>query len=213
MVIVAAGRSLRYGGDKLMTPIAGRPLLAHTIAAVIDHVDRCVVVCREDQVTTVEGLGFPVAVTVGGESRTASEIAGLDVVGPGAYLIGIHDGARPLVTGELLDRLYEAAAEVGGAVPVVDPRAPLVERATLMPVTDARYAQTPQVFRAGPLLDAYRQAVESGFEGHDTAAVVQTFVDVEVRGVPGDPSNIKVTTPADMESVRSVLEPSRNETR
>ena len=212
-MVVAAGTSERFGGDKMMIEIAGRPLVAHTVLALIDHVDTCVLVCREDQVDDMTAADLDVRVVIGGATRTASEMAGLGAVDPGADLIGIHDGARPLTSGHLIETLYTTAAQVGGAVPVLSPRATLIERDTLDTV-DARVVQTPQVFKGGVLLAAYVEAAKAGFAGHDTVDIVQGFSHLEIAAVPGEASNIKVTHPGDLEEVRQRLEdPSHNEPR
>ncbi|MDP9144924.1 MAG: 2-C-methyl-D-erythritol 4-phosphate cytidylyltransferase [Actinomycetota bacterium] len=211
MIVVGGGRSLRFGDDKLMTSVAGLPLIAHTVAAVVDHVDICVLVCREDQIPTLTELGLGVVLVPGGPSRTASEMAGLSAVGGPAGLIGIHDGARPLVRASLIETLFQTAAEVGGAVPVTEPAFPLVHRSDLSLVDGAAFAQTPQVFHGDALIAAYVKAARIEYEAQDTAEIVQRFSKLEVKGVPGDQTNIKVTHPADIELVRSLLETSRSE--
>ncbi len=209
MIIVAGGASSRFGGDKLMTAIEGRPLVMHTVAAASRYVDQCVLVCRDDQVETLRDLASEVEVVAGGETRTASEMAGLSAIGPEIDLIGIHDGARPLVSPELIATLFAAAADTGGAVPVLPAVGPIVSRVDLRAVP-AVVAQTPQVFQARPLAEAYRIAEAQGFQGHDTADVVLAFSDVVIAAVAGDPSNIKVTFPADLETVTRALATSRN---
>ena len=197
----------------MMTEVAGKPLVAHTVGAMIDHVDLCVLVCREAQHAALTALGLDIRIVPGGSTRTASEMSGLAAIGGDADLIGIHDGARPLVSGQLIEDLYETAAEVGGAVPVLRPGAPLVERATLERV-DAVVVQTPQVFRGGVLLTAYVKAAQAGLTGHDTVDIVQMHSNLEIAAIAGDASNIKVTHPADLEEVRARLEdPSRSEPR
>jgi 2-C-methyl-D-erythritol 4-phosphate cytidylyltransferase len=213
MIVVAAGRSLRFGGDKMMTSVGGRPLVAHTVSAVIDHVDRCVLVSREDQIPALRDLGLGVQVVPGGPSRTASEMAGLVAIGGPAHLIGIHDGARPLVTSQLIEHLFQTAAEVGGAIPVVRPVAPLVDKSDLSLIDDAVFAQTPQVFHGEALLAAYVAAAKVEYEAQDTAEIVQRFGNLQIRGVPGDPANIKVTHPQDLDLVRAWLETSHSEPR
>lgn len=202
MVIVAGGSSTRFGADKLMTEIAGKALLDHTIDAVAGHVDLCVVACRVELVDTIGATHPHVRVTAGGATRTLSEMAGLAALGPEADLIGVHDAARPLVPAGLIDELYEAADAHGGAVPLVDPDRLLLDRRTHEPLTGIRGAQTPQVFRGPELMAAYVGAAQAGFEGHDTLEVVERFGDLAVVAVEGDPANIKVTYPADLEEVR-----------
>jgi 2-C-methyl-D-erythritol 4-phosphate cytidylyltransferase len=140
-------------------------------------------------------------------------MAGLAAIGDQAALIGIHDGARPLISGALIDELFETAARVGGAVPVVEPARPLVHKSDLTPVGRAVVAQTPQVFRGEQLLAAYVAAAKMGYEGQDTAEIAQRFGSLTIEAVHGEPGNIKVTEPGDIELVRSGLETSRSEPR
>lgn len=190
----------------MMADIAGRPLIAHTLDAVIDTVDVVVVATRPDLVDRVEDLGVDVIVTTGGSTRTDSELAGLTALGREYDLIGIHDAARPMVRPGLVELLYETAEESGGAVPVLEPDRILFGRRSLTPVAGAVTVQTPQVFRGPELLAAYVRAANTGFEGHDTIDVIQRFGELEIVAVEGDPGNIKVTFPADLETVRSSLE-------
>jgi 2-C-methyl-D-erythritol 4-phosphate cytidylyltransferase len=213
MIIVAAGRSVRFGGDKLMTAVSGLPLVAHTVSAVQGQVDRCILVCREDQVRALNQLQLGAALVPGGPTRTASEMAGLAAIGEAASLIGIHDGARPLVTPALIEVLFQTADRVGGAIPVVDPARPLVHKPNLSPVHGAMIAQTPQVFRGEELVAAYVSAAKIEYEAQDTAEIAQRFGKLAIQAVPGDPDNTKVTGPGDIEQVREALETSRNEPR
>jgi 2-C-methyl-D-erythritol 4-phosphate cytidylyltransferase len=98
---------------------------------------------------------------------------------------------------------------VGGAVPVLEPARPLVRRSDLGLVPGA-VAQTPQVFRGPALRAAYRMAAAQGFQGHDTADVVQAFSDLEIAAVSGDPGNLKVTYQSDLETVTAALDPARS---
>lgn len=198
MIIVAAGSSSRFGSDKMAADVDGRSLLEVTVGRVLEHVTQLVVVCRPRSIGSIEMAG--VDVVPGGPTRTASEIAGVDAVRPEADLIGVHDGARPLVSYELIDRLFTLADEVGGAVPVLP--SPLIGKEDLVPLREAVVVQTPQVFRADALRHAYRLAARDHFHGHDTADVVARYTGVTVAAEPGDESNIKVTYPADLEAVR-----------
>jgi 2-C-methyl-D-erythritol 4-phosphate cytidylyltransferase len=213
MIIVAAGRSVRFGGDKLMTAVGGLPLVAHTVSAVASQVDRCILVCREDQVSALKRLDLGAAIVPGGPTRTASEMAGLAAIGEAASLIGVHDGARPLVTPALIEILFQTAERVGGAVPVVHPAQPLVQKPDLSLVQGAMVAQTPQVFRGEELLAAYVSAAKMEYAAQDTAEIAQRFGRLAIQAVPGDPDNAKVTEPGDIEQIREALETSRNEPR
>lgn len=207
MVIVAAGSSTRFGTDKLMANVSGRPLIAHTVLAVKSAVDCCVLVARDDQIAVLQALNLEIDIVPGGATRTESETAGLAAVPP-SRLIGIHDGARPMISRGLIDQLFEAATLHGGAVPGLLPRRPLIERDGLTPVLNAIAVQTPQVFLGPELKSAYLAANRSGFIGFDTADVVRNFTNLEVAVIPGDPQNIKITYPEDLEQARATLSPS-----
>ena len=214
MIVVGGGSSRRFGSDKLLAEVNGRPLIGHTIDAIAERVDICVVVCGPE-VAEALGQSHPDIVVVrGGATRTRSEIEGLAVLGDTPALIGIHDAARPLVSADSTDRLFALAEEHGGAVPVLEAGRVMIDKATRLPVTGLRRAQTPQVFRGPELLAAYDRAARAGFEGHDTVEVVQEYSELEIVAVPGDPSNIKVTFPADLETIRASLAgPSRTSPR
>lgn len=204
MVIVAAGSSTRFGADKLMSDISGQPLIAHTVGAVKSTVDFCVLVARDDQIPELKALDLGIEIVPGGATRTESESAGLAAI-PTNRLIGIHDGARPAISQDLIDQLFEAASLHGGAVPGLPPRAALIERDGLTPVTDAVAVQTPQVFWGPELKSAYQAASKSGFTGYDTADVVRNFTDLQVAVIPGDPQNIKITYPEDLDRARTII--------
>lgn len=210
MVVVGGGSSTRTGIDKLMVEVAGRPMISHTIEAVVGHVDVCVVVCRPDIRSRVADLHPGVVTVDGGPSRTTSEMAGLGVISDQLDLIGIHDAARPLLPPELIGRLFETAGMRGGAVPLLANTRLVIDRTTGEPLEGVHGAQTPQVFRGPELIAAYQRAAAEGFEAHDSVEVVERFGELEVVAVPGDPGNVKVTYPGDIELVRTMLEgPSR----
>jgi 2-C-methyl-D-erythritol 4-phosphate cytidylyltransferase len=206
MIIVGGGSSTRFGSDKLLTPVSGEPLIVHTIEAVSGHVEKCVVVVRAEVVDQVGALLPDVAVTPGGATRTLSEMAGLAALGGDFDLIGIHDAARPTPPADLVEKLFTTAESTGGAVPVIESDAMLLDRKTHRPAAGLNRAQTPQVFRAPELMTAYVRAAQSGFEGQDTAEVVMKHTDLVVAAVPGDISNLKVTYPQDLAMVGLILE-------
>jgi 2-C-methyl-D-erythritol 4-phosphate cytidylyltransferase len=213
MVVVAAGKGVRFGEDKMMLPVAGLPLVAHAVSAVSGLADRIILVCRADQMQALSRLALGAEMVTGGPTRTESEMAGIAAIGEPARLIGIHDGARPLVDPALVERLFEAAGRVGGAVPVIDPPGLIVSRGDLRPMVGAVIAQTPQIFHGGGLIAAYEAAGKAEFVGADTAEVVRRFGTLDIAAIPGDPANIKVTDPRDLVLVRAALEPSHTEPR
>lgn len=210
MIVVGGGSSARFGADKLMIEIAGKPLILHTIDAMVPSVDVCVVVCRPDLVETVAALRPGVTMATGGATRTSSEMAGLAALGGDIDLIGIHDAARPVVGTAQIEELFETARTHGGAVPLVEPDGLIVDRRTHEPVSGLHRAQTPQVFHGPELMASYVRAAQAGFDGHDTVDVVERFSDLRVVGVTGSPDNLKVTYPGDIDEVRNLLtDPSR----
>jgi len=210
MVVVGGGSSSRFGTDKLMVEVTGRPVLSHTIEAVISHVDVCVVVCRPETVETVSRLHPEVLVAEGGPTRTQSEMAGLAAIEGEVSLVGIHDAARPVVDAATIDRLFTTAESDGGAVPLLGYERMILHRETGRPLKGIHGAQTPQVFRASELFAAYRLAASEGFEGHDTVEVMERFSDVRIVAVAGSACNIKVTFPSDVDRLSDLLtDPSR----
>ena len=205
MIVVGGGSSTRFGTDKLLADIDGRPLIAHTIDGVTGHVDRCVVVCRPEIIEQVERLRPNVTVVAGGATRTLSEMAGLAAVGGEPDLIGIHDAARPVIDPGLIDRLFGTAEQYGGAVPTLRCDRIVLDKKTHMPVADVQRAQTPQVFRRDDLMSAYVKAARLGYEGQDTVEIVKRFGDTTVVALAGDPDNVKVTYPEDLETVTTTI--------
>lgn len=202
MIVVGGGSSTRFGADKLLADVDGLPMIAYTIDAVANHVDLCVVVCRPEAVEEIQSLRPDVTVTAGGATRTLSEMAGLAALGGEPDLIGIHDAARPIVKGFVIDRLFKLAQQYGGAFPALAPERLILDKKTHEPVTGLRRAQTPQVFRGPELMTAYVKAAQAGYDGQDTVEIVQRFGDTTVAALPGDPANVKVTYPDDLEAVR-----------
>ena len=219
-VIVAAGRSQRMAGpDKLWVELTGpdgraRPLLAYTVAAF----QRCpaiasiVLVVAEAAVGRARELGQRdrfdklYAVVAGGERRQDSVRAGLDAL-EGRDWVAIHDGARPLVTPELIERGIAEAQETGAsccALPVPDTVKQADEGQRIVRTLDRSMlwlAQTPQVFRYDLLVSAH-----ATFKGDatDDAAMIESLGG-QVKLYPGPRRNMKVTTPEDLELVKALL--------
>lgn len=215
VVVVAAGRSSRMGGtDKTFADVLGSPLIAHTLrrVAASDAVDRIVLVVAADAVpdgeAIVRELGIPkiAAVCAGGDRRQDSVFAGLMAMGDRRW-VAIHDGARPCVTADMLERALVEVRRSGAtiaAVPVKDTIkvvgsqqviSDTPERATLWA------AQTPQAFDYRTLLDAHRAAA---VEYTDDAAMVEA-AGHRVTVFWGDYRNMKVTTPEDLDIISLFL--------
>jgi 2-C-methyl-D-erythritol 4-phosphate cytidylyltransferase/2-C-methyl-D-erythritol 2,4-cyclodiphosphate synthase len=225
VVVVAAGSSSRMGGvDKLEAVIAGRPLVAWSLAAfaALPEVRRLVVVTaaeRVDRLRTAAWLPERVAAVIPGGSRRQESVAagvrwlsGAADGGTGASddVVLVHDGARPAVSAELIRAVAATAAERGAAIPVV----PVVE--TIKEVSDGvvgrtvdrahlAAAQTPQGVRRSLLEAAYRRyPPETGPTWTDEAALLEACT-ITVHALPGDPTNLKVTLPADLDRAAAVL--------
>lgn len=212
-VVVAAGRSTRFGGgDKLLADLNGRPVIAWSLAALAaaDSIGRVVIVGREDLLAELEAVGREVlgealaAVAPGGARRRDSVEAGLRAVT--SEYAAIHDGARPLVTPALIDACVAEAAKGAGAIlvgPVTD-TIKEVEGAMIVGSPERgrlRAAQTPQVVRREAWLAA--AALSEGDETDDAAMLARAGL--QVRTVEGDPANLKVTRPADLTLARALL--------
>jgi 2-C-methyl-D-erythritol 4-phosphate cytidylyltransferase len=225
-IVLAGGSGSRFGAasNKVYLPLAGRPTITWSLRvfAAAPGIGPVVLVVREQDraaaVGAVAAAGADprgVEVVVGGASRQDSELAGLrrlaERIAAGRVdAVLIHDGARPLVTPELVGRVLRVARETGGAVPGL-PRPDLVVAGAGALVagpapTGLVAVQTPQGFRAAPLLAAYEAAAAAGFAGTDTASCVARFApDLPVRRVAGEGRNIKVTYPHDLELARAAL--------
>jgi 2-C-methyl-D-erythritol 4-phosphate cytidylyltransferase len=220
VVIVAAGAGARVGAgvNKVLLPLDGRPVLAWSVAdaLAVHDVGPVVVVVRPGEEDAVAAALAPhlgtseVLMVPGGATRHASEWAALralaaEIEAGEIDVVAIHDGARPLVSRDLIERILTTAAQTGGAIPgiaVTD----LVDRETFSPAAgDLVRVQTPQAFRAAELLDAYERAETDGFAGTDTSACVEKFTDLAIACVPGDPANLKVTYAADLPLAEKLL--------
>lgn len=211
VLIPAAGRGERFGRpqNKVFTPVAGKPILAHTIAAFegCDAVGEIILIVGEREIEAageiVGRFGFVKVrhIVAGGAQRQDSVRNGLEKA---AYdVIAIHDAARPMVTCDIIERSIEAALESGAciaAVPVIDTIksaadgvvSGTVDRSNLWSV------QTPQTFRAEVIREAYEKAYADGYYATDDAALVERMGH-PVAIVQGSYDNIKITTPSDLE--------------
>ena len=218
-VIVAAGSSRRMGGEnKLLLPLCGVPVLAHTLSAF----EKCaavrdiVLVCREQDIVPYTelarayGISKLRTVTRGGDSRTASVLAGIAAAPEDTALVAVHDGARPLVSEAVITEAVYAAAEYGAAAPVVPVKDSIkrIENGCIaadVPRDTLAAVQTPQVFRRETLLHALQQAAWAGRTFTDDCAAVEACGQT-VRATHGSYENIKITTPEDIASAEAFLQ-------
>jgi 2-C-methyl-D-erythritol 4-phosphate cytidylyltransferase / 2-C-methyl-D-erythritol 2,4-cyclodiphosphate synthase len=222
VVVVAAGTASRMGGiDKILAPIAGRPLLAWTLSTFVAHpaIDRIVVVASPSRVRELRDADWiptEAAVVSGGDRRQESVAAGVAEVERHAtsqeQVILVHDGARPAVGSDLVASVIEATALHGAAIPLVpvvetlkridgDVVGGTVDRAGL------GYAQTPQGIRLGILLRAYRRFPPDGGPTFTDEAALLEACTIPVRVVPGEVDNLKVTIASDLRRAAAVLAP------
>ena len=216
-VIVAAGNASRMGGiDKVMAPLGGEPMILRTVRTFqnCDAIREIVVVTRADLLVTLMDLcaGFDKvrAVVVGGADRPASVQAGLNALSDKVRLAAIQDGARPLITDEVIDRTVRAAHTYGAAAPAVPVKDTVkVVKGGIVRATPDRSAlqavQTPQVFDIDLLQGALKKARNDGTAITDDCSAVENM-GMSVKMVEGDERNLKVTTPIDLKIAQLLLE-------
>ena len=217
-VIVAAGSSQRMGSDKLLHNLGIMPVLARTLLVFQDCelVDEIVVVTRMEKLEEVADLCKKYRiekaskVICGGATRMESALAGVSEVKKKAKLIAIHDGARPLVSVELIENTVRAAAKYKAAVPAiksVDTLKLAEDGETVTGSLDRELVlrvQTPQVFDADLIKGALTFAAEKKLPLTDDCSAVE-LMGVKARIVPGEEDNIKLTTPRDMLFAAAIL--------
>ena len=212
-VVLAAGTGTRVGadGNKAYLRLGGRSMVSWSLASVaaVPDIARTVLVIRRGERDVAERIlqadlpTAPVELVEGGDSRHASEFNVLqylaaDIESGAIDMVLNHDAPRPQAGPALA-----VARDFGGAVPTLAaPNAVQVGPTgdIAPPRTDSSLVrvQTPQAFRALPLLTAYRAAEREGFDGTDTSSCIQRFTDVEVHAFDGHPRNLKVTYARDV---------------
>ncbi len=228
-VIVAAGR-----GDRMQTStpkqyleLQGRPLIVHSLEAFasVALVDRTVVVLPPGDRERFRQLVFPhlgdirpPQLVEGGAHRQESVFNGLSALPEDVTeddLVLIHDGARPLITPELIARCIEGAGRRGACLPVLEPRETVKEIGGAGEVvqTIARQklglAQTPQAFSLRLIRQAHERARQAGLRATDDSCLAE-MMGIRVASVAGDPDNIKITFPVDLALAELILKSRRN---
>lgn len=221
--MVAAGRSTRMEGiDKLAADLAGRPVLAWSLDALAQaaEVERIVVVTAPERVAEVRRARWipdgVVDVVAGGSRRQESVHAGFEAlrtagaVGDRPDVVLVHDGARPLVSQDLISRVVAATALHGAAIPIVPVAETLkqVDGDAVVGTVDRSslgVAQTPQGVRRDVLRDAFLRFPADGRATWTDEAAMLEAAGVSVRVVSGDPSNLKVTVPGDLDRAAAWL--------
>ncbi|MFI3313453.1 MAG: 2-C-methyl-D-erythritol 4-phosphate cytidylyltransferase [Eubacteriales bacterium] len=218
-IIVAAGSATRMNGiDKAMATINGKPVLFRTIweFAINDMIDEIIVVTRPDLVDTVEHwkkiseLGKLKTVVTGGADRAESVMRGMAQVHKSMDLVAVHDGARPLVSQEIITKTVCKAAETGASAPAIGVKDTLkvVEQnlITSTPNRDRlRAVQTPQIFDKDLLAGGLYKAKTEGISITDDCSAVE-LIGMKVYLTEGSEENIKITTPLDLKLAKLILE-------
>ena len=207
-IVVAAGSSTRMGRPKLLIPLAGRPVLEHTLCAFDrSSVDAIVVVTRQQDIPLFEPLirtlTKPCVFVTGGVTRQQSVANGIAAVPPETTVVAIADGARPLITPKEIDRVIAAAKDGGAATAAVRAKDTIKQadangiitatpdRSTLWQV------QTPQVFSLSLYKRAMAAVAAVGLDLTDDCQLVE-FIGAKVKLCETSYENIKITTPEDI---------------
>ncbi len=219
-IIVAAGSSRRMGFDKLFAPLAGKPVLWHSLKAFSDckDVDEILIVTKDDGMDEVEGLVAThklmkvTKVISGGAERHISVWNGLQAVNSrGSEYVAIHDGARPLTTPKLIKACLDLA-EIHGAACCASQIPDTVKRASVEQMvtesverTGLWAMQTPQIFSSGLILQAYAALMAKHEMVTDEVSAVQKL-GKKIALLKNDDWNFKITFPHDLELAEHVLE-------
>ena len=216
-IIVAGGSGKRFGSDmpKQFLPLEGKPVLMHTIekfdqagATIVvvlpaEHQEMWMAMCKESNFAVTH------TIATGGNTRFESVkngIAAIEGIADGD-LVAVHDGVRPLVSVELIDRCFATAQSTGSAIPVVNPSDSIRQvtedgNSCQLLRSSLRAVQTPQTFKAELLRGAYDVDESPLFT--DDASVVES-AGYKVTLLEGEVSNIKITTPIDMVVAKAFL--------
>lgn len=215
-VIVAAGSASRMGGiDKVMAPLGGEPMILRTVRQFqeSDVIREIVVVTRPDLIVPIMDLCHDFdkvqAVVIGGSTRQESVEQGLAALSSKVKLVAVQDGARPLITWQVIDRTVRAADTYGAAAPAIPVKDTVkVVRGGVVTETPDRSTlqavQTPQVFDVALLKAALKKAAEDGAQVTDDCSAVERLK-MSVKIVEGDERNLKITTPMDLKIAELLL--------
>lgn len=221
-IVLAAGKGTRMGSDipKQFLHIHDKPVLYYSLHAFQEHeaIDEIVLVMSEEykeyckrEIIDKYGINKVTAIVEGGAERYDSVIAGLSICKNCRYVL-IHDGARPCITKEIIDRCLQAVEESGACVvgmPSKDTIKIADEKGFVSVTPPRKYVwniQTPQAFSYKLICGAYQEMQIRGMAGiTDDAMVIELLGTTKIRLVEGSYENIKVTTPEDIKFLRNLL--------
>lgn len=222
-VVVAGGSGQRFGnpGGKQLVNVAGRPLMSWSIRAFdrSDKVGHIVVVCPAERRAEMRRLAIspysyntPISFADAGDTRQDSTRAGVHAVPAGFEYVAIHDGARPLITTEVIDHAIDVLVSdrsLDGVVcgqPAID-TLKIVDGDNIVETPPRELywaAQTPQIFSVDAMKRAHAAAIAEGFIGTDDSSLVERMGG-RVRCVQSPRDNLKVTVPEDLHPVTAIL--------
>jgi len=228
-IIVAAGKGVRMKGSlrKQYLPLAGLPILAHTITVL----GKCQVIgqiylvipqddfdfCRERILNRIK-IAANVNLVAGGARRQDSVYRALQQLDRGCRIVVIHDGVRPFVPQDQITACIDGAQKFGSCIlgiPAYDTLKQVDPSGNIVNTTarDAIWlAQTPQAFRYDLIKKAHDQAHLAGYQGTDDASLVE-WLGAPVKIIRGSRSNIKITTREDLEIARALIETQKTDDR
>ncbi len=218
VVIVCAGNSTRMGGvNKILLPLGDRKVIGVTMQAFqsCESVYEIIIVAREDDIPAIQaeaeaaGITKLAACTTGGATRQESVINGIRKISKETELVAVHDGARPLVKPEHIEKVIKDASVFGGAtlgVPVKD-TIKTVDGGLIIdtpPRSSLYITQTPQIFKRDLYFEGIDFALEHGLDFTDDCQLVEA-IGGKVAMTVGDYTNIKITTPEDIDIAEVLL--------
>jgi 2-C-methyl-D-erythritol 4-phosphate cytidylyltransferase len=220
-IIAGAGQGVRMGSNtrKQFMMLGDRPVLAHSVLAFekCDAIEQILLVipagdeevCRKEVVDPLQ-LQKQVVLVHGGATRQESVFNGLRAIDGQCTLVAIHDGVRPLVRVDDISECVRMADKYGGCILAIEASdtiktVDLEDRVVVTMKRDMiRMAQTPQAFQYDLILEAHITAEKEGYAGTDDAELAERCGEV-VKTLPGDPYNIKITTPKDLKLAEALL--------
>jgi len=205
---------------KVFLPLGGVPLLAYTLQPfeACPQVDEILPLVPEEEIAFCQeeiirrqGLKKVSQTLAGGKERSDSVFRGLQAIEGRADLVVIHDGARPFVSADLIERAIEGAKQWGAvvaALPTWETVKEVSAAGEVVRTIDRQHLwmiQTPQAFSFSLIWKAYREAREEGFQGTDDATLVERM-GFPVRAIEGSRFNLKITTPDDWRLAEAILQ-------
>ncbi len=217
-VVLAAGNSQRMGKDKILMPLGGQPVIAHTLIALQNSecINEIIVVTKYESLQEIADICSRYNISKiskvlrGGRTRAESSLIGVNKASEKAKYIAIHDGARPFLTNSLIERVVHSAYQHSASAPAVSSTdtVRILNSKGAVVETPSRdlvaLMQTPQVFMTEMIKTALTRAQQKGIRTTDDCSAVESM-GYKVTIVAGDPDNIKLTTARDLYIAEGIL--------